>query len=94
MPRTVAGRRICVTDRADLRRRPLKELLLMAIQARLVRWVIGDVRKSSIPGAHVFPILGGKLMAFAALHLVGFLVMRKLGILNFVWHRLSARSPV
>src|ERR1043166_1123355 len=80
--RTVIRRRVRVTDRTNLRWRAFEKLLFVTAHAGLMFWVIGNVGKRSISSAHLVPIVGRKLMAFAAVHLVRLFAVLKLCVLR------------
>lgn len=71
-----------VTYRADRRWPTTKKLLFMATNARAVFRIVGNVRKGSITGSYVLPVIRWKLVARITRHLMCLLTVWKLGILS------------
>jgi len=82
MPGGVSGRRIRVTDRANCWLGPNKELLRMALQARVMFWILGHIGKRGVASPYLIPVIRWEFMTGCAFHLVSFYAMRELRVFD------------
>ena len=82
MPRTIARRWICMTNRAYFRRRTLKKLLFVAAYTGLMFRVIRNIRKGCIFRPYLIPIVRGEFMTIGTGHFMRLNIVREFGILS------------